>query len=277
MMRSLFSAVTGLKNHQTRMDVIGNNVANVNTTGYKRNMVNFTTILSQTLRGAASPTTDRGGTNPMQVGLGMSIGSIEKIMTEGSSQMTGVATHAKIAGPGWFMLSKAADQNIVYSRAGVFIVDAAGFLVDSATGYFVLNGNGDKIWVDPDIYSLPTVKLASNGEVMAVNLVTGEEEVIVDGDIALAIFPNEAGMTAIGNTYYRISPNSGEPDIYSATNSTFPYPEGTELVPGFIEMSNVNLADEFTDMIITQRGFQANSRVITVSDTLLEELINLKR
>ena len=277
MMRSLFSAVTGLKNHQTRMDVIGNNVANVNTTGYKRNMVNFTTILSQTLRGAAEPTAASGGTNPMQVGLGMSIGSIEKIMTEGSSQMTGVATHAKISGPGWFMLSKdgADTSNVVYSRAGVFIVDSMGRLVDSATGYFVLQSDGTSIIeIDPEDYSLPTVKLAANGDVMAIDLTTGEE--ISDWNIGLAIFPNEAGLTAIGNTYYKQSLNSGVPTIYGQ-DATDPYPEGTELVPGFIEMSNVNLADEFTDMIITQRGFQANSRVITVSDTLLEELINLKR
>lgn len=281
MMRSLYSAVSGLKSHQTRMDVIGNNVANVNTTGFKRSLVNFSTVLSQTLQGASAPATDesKGGTNPKQIGLGVSVGAINQIMTQGSNQTTGVATNVMIDGSGFFMLSRTgdADSDLVYSRAGAFIVDEAGHLVDSATGAFVLAADKSIITIDIDTYNMPTVRIGIDGAVMAVDESTGEE-VVVDGQyLGLAVFPNESGLKSIGSNFYQQTVNSGDPKIYGEGGADGDYPANTSLLPSNIEMSNVSLADEFTDMIITQRGFQANSRVITVSDTLLEELINLKR
>ena len=104
MMRSLFSGVSGLRNHQTRMDVIGNNIANVNTVGFKRSRVNFQDMLSQNFRSATRPQDNRGGTNPMQVGLGMSIASIDTIHTPGSAQNTGKETDLTIPGDGFFIV-----------------------------------------------------------------------------------------------------------------------------------------------------------------------------
>src|SRR5512145_1694092 len=105
MMRSLYSGVAGLQNHQTRMDVLGNNIANVNTTGFKKGRTNFQDMLSQTLSGAARPTTEVGGVNPKQVGLGMTVASIDTIHTQGSLQTTGVMTDVAIQGDGFFVLT----------------------------------------------------------------------------------------------------------------------------------------------------------------------------
>lgn len=132
MMRSLYSAISGLKNHQIKMDVIGNNIANVNTTGFKRSRTSFATALSQSMKGASEPSVGGlGGTNPMQVGLGAMLGSIDQIMTQGSSQTTGNATDMMLQGPGFFVLDK---NGTVYSRSGAFTKDSVGNLVDAGTG-----------------------------------------------------------------------------------------------------------------------------------------------
>jgi flagellar hook protein FlgE len=132
MMRSLYSGVSGLQNHQIRMDVIGNNVSNVNTTGFKKGRVNFQDLLSQSQRGAARPNERVGGVNPQQVGLGVNVASIDTIFTQGSLQTTGVKTDVAIQGEGFFVL-RSGDQDF-YSRAGAFSLDAEGFLVNPANG-----------------------------------------------------------------------------------------------------------------------------------------------
>lgn len=138
MMRSLFSGVSGLRNHQTRMDVIGNNIANVNTTGFKASRVQFQDVLSQTLQGPSAGGNGRGSTNPLQVGLGMSVASIDTLFTDGSFQPTGKETDLSIQGSGFFVLSNdAAGLNKVYTRAGNFDFDDQGYYVVPGTGYMV--------------------------------------------------------------------------------------------------------------------------------------------
>ncbi|QQO08254.1 flagellar hook protein FlgE [Breznakiella homolactica] len=132
MMRSMFSGVAGLQNHQTRMDVIGNNIANINTTGFKKNRVNFQDLLYQQLSGAARPTEDVGGVNPKEVGLGMQVASIDTIHTQGSLQTTGVGTDLAIQGTGFFVL-KSGSQTM-FTRAGAFGLDQNGTLVNPANG-----------------------------------------------------------------------------------------------------------------------------------------------
>ncbi len=132
MMRSLYSGVSGLQNHQTRMDVIGNNISNVNTYGFKRGRVDFQDMISQQISGAARPTEEVGGVNPKEVGLGMSIAAIDTIFTQGNLQSTGVSTDLAIQGNGFFVL-KNGDQSF-YTRAGVFGVDSNGTLVNPANG-----------------------------------------------------------------------------------------------------------------------------------------------
>lgn len=141
MMRSLFAGVSGLKNHQTRMDVIGNNIANVNTVGFKASRVTFQDMLSQTIKGASSATANRGGTNPLQIGMGMSLASIDTIFTDGSPQPTGKQTDLSISGQGFFVLSDGQSQ--VYTRAGAFDFDTAGNFIVPGTGYKVMGWKAD--------------------------------------------------------------------------------------------------------------------------------------
>ncbi len=132
MMRSLYAGVSGLQNHQTRMDVIGNNIANVNTTGFKRGRVNFQDMISQQVSGAAKPTDELGGVNPKDVGLGMTIATIEQVFTQGNLQSTGVSTDVAVQGNGFFVV-KNGEQSF-YTRNGVFGLDKDGTLVNPANG-----------------------------------------------------------------------------------------------------------------------------------------------
>lgn len=365
MMRSLYSAISGLKNHQVKMDVIGNNIANVNTTGFKRSRVTFATTLSQTMKGASSPSANQGGTNPIQVGLGAMLGSIDQIMTQGSAQSTGKDTDMMLQGPGFFVLDNGGQT--VYTRAGGFTQDSNGNLTDPGTGALVMgyNWGGDDSqpanwtqplqpikfalgdtppalttipappttypangWSNPSagtyVYSNPALIgaaitagggggtidpnsgtltfAAAPGGTTAITLgpdasvppvpaatltsFSIDQSGIVTGvysngsvsqthkiaQVAVAKFSNDAGLANLGGNFFGSTNNSGLASVGSA---------GTQgratIVPNSVEMSNVDLSQEFTDMIVAQRGFQANSRVITVSDSLLQELIDLKR
>ncbi|MCQ2598391.1 MAG: flagellar hook protein FlgE [Treponema sp.] len=132
MMRSLYSGVSGLQNHQTRMDVIGNNISNVNTVGFKRGRVNFQDMISQQMSGAARPTDEVGGVNPKEVGLGMTVASIDNIFTQGNLQSTGVTTDLAIQGNGFFILKNGEES--FYTRNGAFSLDMNGTLVNPANG-----------------------------------------------------------------------------------------------------------------------------------------------
>lgn len=143
MMRSLYSGVSGLQNHQVRMDTVGNNISNVNTTGFKRGRVNFQDLISQMRQGPAEPNERVGGVNPQQVGLGMQVATIDTIHSQGSLQTTGVKSDMAIQGEGFFMM-RAGDENF-YSRAGAFGVDSAGMLVNPANGMRVQGWNAETI------------------------------------------------------------------------------------------------------------------------------------
>jgi flagellar hook protein FlgE len=434
MMRSMFAGVSGLRNHQTRMDVIGNNIANVNTVGYKKGKVIFQDMLSQNIRGASSPQGGRGGTNPQQVGLGVTINTIDNVHTQGSSESTGKTTDMMVDGDGMFVVAD--GSNKFYTRAGNFDFDSSGTLINAnglkvqgwnadnsgaidtsqsvsnigitkgvaisqpssavefagnldattavATGavpypgevaltanvfdslgrshtiYIYLKNNGDNTWdiddasddpanptnpgwatvatgtltFNPDgtfssasvirvtgtptgVVGQPDAKnfadpVAAANDIPAIvfdfakitqlagdtnvqmtyqdgataGVLTGfvvDKTGVVTGQfsngmskqlaqVAIANFSNPDGLSKVGGNIYSVSNNSGAAQIGTA---------GTggrgEITPGSLEMSNVDLSQEFTDMIITQRGFQANSRIITTSDEMLQELVNLKR
>lgn len=265
MLRSLFSGVSGLRNHQTRMDVIGNNIANVNTVAYKTSQVNFKDTFSQTLRGASAPVANsRGGTNPMQVGLGMSIANISVNHTQGSLQATGKTTDLAIEGDGYFILQDS-NNELFYTRAGNFELDANGDLVSATNGYRVLGTNNLAINIRPD-------EIFTIDQSGTVSVIDANGNSIPRGTIGLASFSNPSGLLKTGDNMYSPSNNSGTAQAGAPGLNG----RGT-IIPGALEMSNVDLSQEFTDMIITQRGFQANSRIITTSDEILNELVNLKR
>ena len=466
MMRSLFSGVSGLQNHQTRMDVIGNNISNINTTGFKRNRVNFQDILYQQLQGAARPTEDIGGVNPKEVGLGMSVASIDTIHIQGALQSTGIGTDLAVSGQGFFVLDNAGKQ--LFTRAGAFSIDEAGTMVNPAngmkvqgwmarelegytvidvarpvgdlyipvgskdpakattavnfacnldkripeipeepTGKQIIDGTwatqikiydsfGDEhvlqveftrvtgtnnswnaaVIVDPENETpnnttigfgeeAPaeggpttfTVNFSNNGTLLSaedgdgnvsgnsgqvqmyvaydVQTATPNEdgtpirqEFVLDlgqvggftrsitqyaeqssskaveqdgrtmgylenfkidssgvitgvfsngstralAQVALATFANQGGLEKAGDNTFRESNNSGLANIGASGAAG----KG-DIVAGVLEMSNVDMAEQFTDMIVTQRGFQANSRTIQTADQLLQELLTLKR
>lgn len=432
MMRSLFSGVSGLRNHQVRMDVIGNNVANVNTVAFKSGRVTFKEGLAQLLQGASRPPGDHGGINPIQIGLGMQIGSIDTLFGQGNLETTGLNTDLAIQGDAFFVVAKGAEH--FYTRSGNFQLDAGGRLVSPTNGFVVqgrmaqngvfldgirdivlpfgqkaaakptdrlsLGGNLDasapvftgtfdaagradpqnaKSWTETSITvydslgnrndlklffwktapnewswqidgtNLPagftpantttqtlvfgadgTLDLAAstpnanpvisftpagaNPVSITMDLGTGVNGItsfagtstavmrdqngytagslvdfsidrsgtisgafsngtnIVLAQIVLADFNNPSGLLRVGDNMYSPSGNSGEAVLgFSLEGSQ------STITSGALEMSNVDIAQEFTNMIVTQRGFQANSRVITNSDEMLQEVVNLKR
>ena len=420
-LRSLSAGVTGLRNHTTMMDVIGNNVANINTIGFKSSRVTFGELFSQTLRGATQSTSTNGGTNPVQVGLGSKVMSIDTIFKQGVIEATGNDSDLAIEGNGLFVV-KQGDKTL-YTRVGAFERDSSGKLVMKGTGAVVqgmladangvippgaglqdiildesrksapkatdlvkLTGNvdasgatyvpasagpppvaesGAKVASTMKVFdslgnvhaltvtltknatantwdykvedetpttlttgsltfnsdgtvntgspaTIPPITLTNGAANMTINLdfsnlsqtqgtssVTPQEvngygagqmsgwsvdqngfitanftngQLLKLGQIVLAEPNNPAGLTRVGDGLYDLSPNSGTAAIITpGTNS------GSRIDPGSLEQSNVDLPEEFTKMIIAQRGFQANSRVITTSDEILNEVVNLKR
>ncbi|MEO6866557.1 MAG: flagellar hook-basal body complex protein [Gaiellales bacterium] len=294
MLRAMYTSITGLRNHQTMLDVVGNNIANVNTYGFKGSTTAFKSLLTQTMQGAGAPSPTLGGTNFQQVGLGMTIDSITQSFTQGALQTTGVQTDLAIQGDGFFNVSNdaagiAADTpQMSYTRAGNFKFDAQGTLVTS-DGYFVL-GYADNdpatagfqldttaplrtIQLDPTRFS--DIIIGMDGSVSGIMRDAADPEFgnrVVVGVVALSRFSNPSGLEQIGSNRWQESLNSGVPidDVAQANGLG-------QLTVGYLEMSNVDLATEFTEMIKAQRGFQANSRVITTSDEILQELVNLKR
>jgi len=284
MLRSLFAGISGLRVNQTMLDVTGNNIANANTIGYKASTTVFQDTLSQMLTGASAPSGARGGTNPIQVGLGVQVGAISTNFGQGSAQTTGRTTDLMIQGDGMFVVQNGNEQ--LYTRAGAFNFDQNGDLV-SPDGYFVQGFTYDQktgtksatagkvtlptTWDDgtnpkADIVSY---NIGADGTVRGI-FSDGKQHDIAQ--LAIADFNNPMGLEKVGDTCYRASANSGTAQIDVSGQGR----RGT-LVSGALEMSNVDLAAEFTNLILAQRGFQASSRVITTSDQVLEDLVNIKR
>jgi flagellar hook protein FlgE len=420
MLRSLFSAVSGLRGQQAMMDVIGNNIANVNTAGYKSSSTVFEDTLSQLTKAAGSPQGTSGGTNPAQVGLGVRVAAITTNFNQGASQMTGRQTDIAVQGDGFFVVKQ--DGQTLYSRAGAFNFDARGNLVNpdgaivqgwmadaagtvdtnapvtaltlpigqampprassnasvggnlpadaplapaagsvvvnsmtlfdsqgkavpttftyshTATDTWALdvtvpntNGSGTTSVGSQTLTWDPATKTfsASTTPLSAASLTTAGYNFAADvdvalgtatqpmtqyaaantlvsltqdgyslgtlqsftmspagaligvfsnglkqalGQVALANFNNPPGLEKVGGSLYAATINSGNPGIGTAGTGG----RGA-LASGVLEMSNVDLAQEFTNLVVAQRGFQANSKVVTVSDEILNDLINMKR
>ncbi|MES1039106.1 MULTISPECIES: flagellar hook protein FlgE [Peribacillus] len=421
MLRSMYSGISGLKNLQTKLDVIGNNVANVNTYGFKKSRVTFSDAMNQTVSGASAATANKGGTNSKQIGLGSTIATIDTIHTQSSLQTTGRDLDLGISGDGYFVVKQ--GDSLSYTRAGNFYLDDNGTLVNAnglkvqaykvdengkrsktigdvavnvnailpaitttkisvsgnlaadaidgtvfsqqmkvvddkgkeqtATIYFQKNGDdkwelfdeepaafGDTSATKPKPFT--TVNFNANGQIVAadktqsgqtINISSGEEDdsdtqgdesvqkvnldfdfsnltqvkgsttalvnpngnkegklesfnigssgeingvysnglITTLGQLAVAKFSNPSGLTKTGGNTFQESINSGTANINIAG-------EGRGVIAsGSLEMSNVDLSEEFTEMIVAQRGFQSNTRIITTSDEILQELVNLKR
>ncbi len=389
MLRSLYSGISGLRSHQTMLDVTGNNIANVNTAGFKSSTTQFQDTLSQITQGAGGPQTGIGGTNPAQIGLGVQVAGISTNFAQGSAQATGKATDLMISGDGFFVTRLGNDT--VYTRSGAFDFDADGRLASSdgkivqgysatngvindggalgditlplnaaapatATSSATVGGNlpsesavGDKIVRDTKVFDANGLErtltltftrtttgwdasatdgnggatasmaftdgkqtgaasLRLNGVTVDLSGITGfaalnttsiteqngraagtlqgfslskdgtlmgqfsNGSTVGLGRVVLATFTNPGGLEKEGNSGYRATANSG-----AATVGAPGSPGVGSLASGSLEMSNVDLSQEFTNLIVAQRGFQANARIITTSDEVLQELTNLKR
>jgi len=266
MLRSLFTGISGLKAHQQMLDVTSNNIANVNTTGFKSSSSVFADTLSQTIQGAAAPTATNGGTNPTQVGLGVQLAGTELNLGQGSSQYTGRTSDLLVNGDGFFVMSKNGQQ--AYTRAGSFSLDSAGNLVapDGAMVQSINGGNLNLSALSSGQYV--SWSISPTGVVNAVNA-AGVTTAL--DTIAMATFANPACLAKVGDTMFEATTNSGAAQIGQAQSGG----RGS-LTAGYLEMSNVDLAGELTNLIISERGYQANSRVITTSDEILQTLVNLK-
>lgn len=341
MLRSLYSGISGMKVNQTKLDVIGNNLANVSTTAFKGSRVNFSTTISQTLGSASAASDSLGGVNGKQIGLGAQISSIDKIMSQGSMQSTSRSLDVAVDGSGYFMVAAGpeltggtndkitiddngidampANTSVAYTRDGSFVLDNEGNLLTSK-GYRVLgfamktndnnNNNGDNIRpdgtvlyvesnnktvaVDEQLVSLKipdkVTKVTPQGEtkvavksfnISSDGLITGvleTGEITALGQIAMSSFKNEVGLTDIGNNMYEPSGSSGAAIISSGKNSAGRDSSGYgDILQGYLEMSGVDMAEQFTDMIVATKAFQAAGKTITTGDEILSEIINLKR
>lgn len=386
MLRSLFAGISGLRTHQTMLDVTGNNIANVNTVGFKSSAAQFQDSLSQLVKNSTGPRDDAGGSNPAQVGLGVQLAGIRTNFSTGAPQPTGVPTDLMIAGDGFFVVRSGGET--LYTRNGGFSFDAAGRLttVDGslvqgwtaedgvitpgqavgditlpvgavvpavATTTAAVTGNlpgeaavGDELVRDIQVYAADgsgsTLRLTftrtatgwdvgdgsgastslaftdgvqtgagalvSGGIAVDLSALTAYSDISTvaiteqngreagtltsyaltedgsltgtfsNGDtrvlarIALAGFTNPGGLEKTGSSQFRPTANSGAPAVGQAGENGL-----GGIISGVLEMSNVDLSQEFTNLIVAQRGFQANARIITTSDEVLQELTNLKR
>ncbi|WP_114571075.1 flagellar hook-basal body complex protein [Exiguobacterium flavidum] len=323
MLRSMYSGISGLKNFQSKLDVVGNNIANVNTFGYKKGRVTFKDLVNQSVGSASGAGGGVGGTNPKQVGLGASMATVDNVFNQGALQNTGRTLDIGISGEGFYQVMTA--DGLQFTRSGNFYTDLEGNLVTGDGNYLIgvkaVAAGAGKVKADAvkdatgNAYPLPTnsgslglvskpagstgydadgVATYTTGTApgnpyirieipsTARNLSIGKDGLVtfIDdagklnnaGYIAMANFSNTGGLEKSGVNLFSQSQNSGTP---------VPGTPGAgglgQLTSGTLEMSNVDLSEEFTEMIIAQRGFQANTRIITTSDQVLEELVNLKR
>lgn len=273
--------VSGMDTFQQMMNIIGNNIANSNTVGYKTSEVNFSDLLSQTIKsgGAGSTgTTGIGGTNPQQIGLGVQLGSVNPIFTQGSLSQTGTPSDLAIDGNGFFAVSP--NQNgspLYFTRAGNFQVDSNGNLVTS-NGYYVLGQLTAPSSSTPST-TAPTwtpINMDINGSPAQYTIGNNGEVSVSDGTttntfyIPIANFPNPDGLGKFGNNLYQAptSGNSGTATYGQASSGNF-----GSINQGYLESSNVDLTRELSNMLIAQTGYSANSKVISTQDQMFQSLI----
>ncbi len=261
MIRALHSAATGMDAQQTYIDVTSNNLANVNTVGFKKVRANFQDLFYQVARAPGLATSDTTETpTGIQVGVGVRTASTQKVFSDGSFKVTDQPTDVAIEGDGFFQVQMP-DGTVGYTRDGNFHMDENGTLV-----------NASGLPLDPQI-QLPAeaiaVGVAENGIVTAT--IQGQAQPIQVGQIQTATFINPAGLLAIGGNLFNESGSSGPPVIGNPGENGF----GT-LRSGFLEMSNVKVVEEMINLITAQRGFEFNSKAVQASDQMLRELGQLR-
>ncbi|MGC8777791.1 MAG: flagellar basal-body rod protein FlgG [Candidatus Caldatribacteriaceae bacterium] len=262
MIRALWTAATGMQAKQMDLDVIANNLANVNTTGFKKSRVDFQDLMYQVIRVKGTPTSDETQVpSGIEVGLGVRPAAVQKIFTQGDVYETGNSLDVVIEGDGFFQVLMP-DGTVAYTRDGSFKLDAQGRIVTS-----------DGFPLEPPItipQNTESVTIAQNGTVTV--KVPGETEPQEVGVIELARFVNPAGLLSIGRNLYLATASSGEAQVGTPGLEGF----GT-LAQGFLETSNVQIVEEMVRMISAQRAYEINAKAITTADEMMSMANNMKR
>lgn len=272
MVRSLWSAATGMIAQQTAVDTIANNIANVNTTGYKTNQNEFKSLLYQRLQTETTSANGEKKAIDSQVGLGVRSASITTIYTQGSFYQSGNASDFAINGAGFFGV-RGKDGETYYTRNGNFNFSTDSndrlVLTDSQANA-VLDIDGKQIQVEADIPA-SSIQLSGDGELFYID--ENGSAVSLGARIGVWQFNNPAGLEKLSDSMYKVSTASG-PALNEATT---PNIELSTVAQGYLEGSNVQLADEMVNLIVAQRAYEANSKAITTSDTMMEQANQLKR
>ena len=282
MLRAMDSAVSGLRAHQNKLDVIGNNIANVNTFGFKSQSYSFKEAMYQTSTTSTKGSENAGGVNAAQYGYGSMMGSISTDM--GASTPTYVGgLNASVDGEGFFItFPKSTGNGYLTDANGNFVYGFRPDKVENPTKFgdelvaIKVPSKVDGNSFDGEPLQLTNVKINSLGEISGTVKSTDPDKdgkTVSIGKVAIATFQNPEGLSKKGSFYY----GAAESDNSGNASATIPGGSTSSLMTGYLEASNVDLAKEFSDMITTQRGFQANSKIITVSDEILSDLINMKR
>ncbi len=248
---ALFTGVSGLFNNGESMNVIGNNIANVNTIGFKYARTLFSDMLSASMG------------NNSQIGRGMQIQKIENIFSQSSFEATESVTDLALQGSSFFVLQGATGTGQYFTRAGAFHMDSTGYLVNP-DGYRVLDEAGAAIYINPAAYGKIT-GIGADGTISYLDN-TGAQQTYATR-VGIAIIPDTATMMKSGGT------------LFTAPAATVQAADGVteRMFTNSLELSNVDLASQFVKMIITQRAYSANSKTITTTDEMTQEVLNLKR
>ncbi len=255
MFRALWSAASGMESQQSNLEVISNNLSNVNTMGYKRQRANFQDLMYQTIIPPGEASSLEGNQVPTgyEVGMGSRLASIQKVFLQGSLRSTGNPLDLAIEGNGFFVL-RLPDGRKAYTRDGTFNIDGKGQLV-----------NPDGLTLDPRIVvpkNAKTIHVSRSGEVSAT--VPGQTKPVHLGQIVLAQFVNPAGLTSRGNNIFMETGASGRPTLSNPSING-----AGHLQSGFLEASNVNVAEELVNMVIGQRAYQMDTSIIRTVNRLL--------
>jgi flagellar hook protein FlgE len=285
MLTALSSAVSGLDAYQEQMDIIGNNIANLNTVGFKSATGNLANAFSDTLQDATNATGNNNPTNAMQVGTGVITGSITNNWSQGSINTTNVASNLYIDGNGFFEVQDPVSGATYATQDGTFALNAKGQLIQSTTGFVVQGYNSSSlsstggITIDATGYSggvtgatMTSFTINAQG-VITVNM--SDSTSFSRGQVLLQNFTDPQALTSVGNNLYSNMNNAGPLSGLTAAGS--PNLANTTLLSGATELSNVDLSTQMADLIVAQRAFEANSKIVTTSDEMLQTVVNMKR
>ncbi len=268
MMRSLWTAASGMIGEQSNLDVIANNLSNIGTTGYKTQAANFKTLIYQNLQRKSTTTTGEPKPVGAQVGLGVRMGAVTSDFTQGALVASNGPFDFAIQGEGFFRV-RLNDGSIAYTRNGHFNMSITedGIALSDSEGNPVLDMNGN------DIVVARTYRTSEIGVDYYGNLTYPDargNQQYIGAQISLAYFPNQGGLEKASGSNYIQSDASGEPTVYTASDLN------SKIVSGRLEASNVQAADEMVNMIIAQRAYEMNSKAIIASDEMLQQANNLR-